>query len=672
MGKITLDGQEYEYGNGVTLDQVKKYHEKNFRPSKPQPEKTSVGSEKGFSKGILGQARKSRAGLQEFITGNPVDYLEQSPMQTPQELWHEKLGSAAAHLGKTAIGIGAGSKLGAPFGPMGRAVGGILGAFGSQYLTQPGPRFGLDRLGSGAEGAIEALTFGTGHKERFDLNKQIREHKKPLAGFDERIARQEAQLESAKKFTEREKSKAFVDTGSSKVEALTRKRNEAKEELKGLPSDEALSALDVREGRPILPALPPEKGMGPLDIAQKNVQFHEDRLKNIFEPKENMPTHETNINEIMKSELKQKQAALGSEYQGFKKQHEGRVIKDGYVKDANQIIEELPNPDELQLFGYGAESAEEQATKVNQQLVPVTKDVNSLFDNWRSLKRYAQRARGKARAMGEDISPDERNSLLNAASKYDAAASKLEATLKDNGYEQSLNKIKDLNSRYANEYAPIYDTKAFWYMQKEGKAPPNFLNAIEGNVRGKEILRDIVKSNPDLLKSSLGQAIKGDPRAALEGDKKALLNPYIQSHAASEPYFKKLKQSLELLPVAEKQHTQLINEATRIRTAGDEILKNIKMKKEVPVQKQQLKETISKTDEYISRLTRAISEEENKSRALNATKAEKLRAEKKITELKEQKDKLGVIKNGLLLTFGTKVVKPLSKIITGNLKKGGK
>jgi len=666
MATIELDGQKYEYGNGVTLEQVRKLHSKTFKASPKKEPKEPGYFETGFPRGVLGQLKKSKAGLQEFITGKPSDYEMPAAKQTFPEIAREYAGSGLAHIGKTVSGALAGAKLGKSLGPYGSGIGALLGAAGAQYLTQPGPRVGLERIGAGGTGLLEALTVGTGHPERIKLSREIRAQEAQLPEYGAKLLGQESELEAAKKLTALEKQKAVEKTGVSDIGSLKRKKLLAEEQLSGLPSKQELSMKDISEERPGLPLLAPEKGMGVADIAKQKAEDAETQLKDIFIQKENEPTHETNIHNLMKQDLSKKQKALGKEYQDFKKEHAEKTIDEGYVKDANQIIDELPDPTVLQLFGQGVESAEELGTRVNQQLIPVTKDVNTIFDNWRSLNRYAQRARGKATALAKDLSQDERNILLSAAKKYDAAAAKLETTLTKNGYKSSLDKIKNLNTRYANEYAPIYDTNAFWYMEKEGKAPPNFLEAIEGNVKGKQILRETVKSNPNILKSALGQAIESNPKSALEGNKKALLNPYIKSHAQSKPYFEQLSESLKRLPSAEKEQAELIKESTRIENAGNEILKKIKLKKEAAIKREELSGVVANTDEYISRLSRAITNEEEKMRTTQMTKNEMAQALKRLEQLQQQRDKLGVIKNGLGLSvakYVTSFIKTAPRVV---------
>ncbi|MBU3682117.1 MAG: hypothetical protein FGM16_09285 [Flavobacterium sp.] len=670
MAKIKLDGQEYEYGNGVTREQVEKFHAKTYKSQK-QPKQEKAGFfETGFPRGVLGQLKKSKAGVKEFVTGKPEEYELTAAPQTFGEIGWENLGSKLAHLGKTASGALAGAKLGKSFGPYGSGIGALIGAGGTQYLTQPGPRAGLERVAAGLSGALETLMVGTGHPERIKLGRQIQEQQQKIPDYALKLLKQEEEAGTAKEFTQFEKEKAIEETGASSIGSLKRKKKIAEEKLAKMPSEQELAIKDKREGMGLLPLLPPEKGMGIGDITKQKAEIAENQLKNIFEPQEGAPTHETNINNLIKNDLAIKQSALGKEYQNFKENHANKTIEEGYVKDANQIISELPDPGMLELFGYGSKSAEELGNEVNKQLIPITKNVNTVFDNWRSLKRYAQRARGKARAMGKDISPDERNALISAADKYDAAAAKLETTLEKNKYGNSLKEIKNLNSRYANEYAPIYDTNAFWYMQKEGAAPPNFLNAIEGNVKGKEILRNTVKNNPELLKSALGQAIGENPKEAFKGAKKTLLNPYIKSHAESKPYFEQLKSAIEKLPTAEKEQADLIKESIRVQNSGNELLKNIKLKKEARIERKELSNVVGKTEEYIARLTRAITNKKEKMRNVQMTKKQQAQAEKELMQLQEQKDKLGVIKNGLGLTaakyvygFVQKAPKTINKII---------
>lgn len=268
-----------------------------------------------------------------------------------------------------------------------------------------------------------------------------------------------------------------------------------------------------------------------------------------FYPEENrILTHEENIGQIVGNELKNKQLELGEEYNKFKSSHENKSIDIGYKKSAQDVINEMKSePTFSELFGIDAKSAEEQAHNINQLIVPDTKNLNTLFDNYRSLRTLAQRAMGKARSPGAGLTQDETRAYEAASEKYNLLADKLGNIIKDAGFEKPLTELKKINQRYSKEYAPVYKTNVFWSMRRKGKSPSDFLNEITGLTEGNAIYRKLVKSNPELRKAAISQHAK-TPSGLIE--KNVVLQPYLES----EP---KLMQQIQNYKEAIKQHPEI-------------------------------------------------------------------------------------------------------------------
>jgi hypothetical protein len=684
--EFIIDGQPVHAPLGVSELEVRRFMQKQSQSKKPSATMTGPKISKmtqkpsreesrleSFIGGAGSEVAKSGAGLGQFVTGKQYNLPEEPQNLGPYQRYLRFLGKQAAGMGKTAAGVALGSKLGSPFGPTGRAVGGLIGAVASHYLTQPGERLSKERALAGAQGGLEAVLYGTGHPERKEIEGAIREietrempryasdltqARSKQAGLSLEKLQMEKELAAPKEQLTALQRQAKKETGRSELGSLERKKELLKEKTKiNLEGEQPISASNF-----------PIEGQGPADVAKQQAKAAETELTKIFTPKEGEPTHQTNIHNLLKEDLAQKQSALGQEYQDFKKTHAGQVIKEGYVKDANQIIAELPDPTSMELFGVGAESAEETASKINRQLVPITKDVNTLFDNWRSLKRYSQRARGKARTRASGLSEDEKTKLTNAADKWDAAAAKIAKVLEDNNYGKSLDELKNLNTRYANEYAPIYDTSAYWYMDKEGKAPPNFLDNIEGNTKGKKILQEAVKNNQNILKSALGQAIEDNPKIAIQGYKKTLLNPYVKSHAESKPYFEQLNTALGKLPAAEIEQAELIKESLSLQKSAEKI----KTAREAEINIQKIDDHIEKIDKVVSAIEakqKQIKDIELKQATENIEKLKikqkNIAAQQKLDALKDQRKKLALYKVGVIRKFNLQPKKLFTTIKKG-------
>lgn len=286
----------------------------------------------------------------------------------------------------------------------------------------------------------------------------------------------------------------------------------------------------------------------------------ENKLSNELTPKTYYPeedrilTHEENIGKIVTDKLKSKQLELGEEYNKFKLGHQDKSIDIGYKKSAQNVIDEMKSePTFNELFGIDAKSAEEQAHNINQLIVPDTKNLNTLFDNYRSLRTLAQRAMGKARSPGAGLTQDETRAYEAASNKYNSLADKLENIITESGYEKPLEKLKKINERYSKEYAPVYNTNVFWSMRRKGKGPSDFLNEITGLTEGNAIYRNLVKSNPELRKAAISQHAR-TPSGLI--DKNIVLDPYLKSEpelmSQIKDYKKALKKHPEIIKKIEK------------------------------------------------------------------------------------------------------------------------
>ena len=313
-------------------------------------------------------------------------------------------------------------------------------------------------------------------------------------------------------------------------------------------------------------AKPIIKGVKEGYTSVKNLPAYQQELENIsnagknltnellpskFSPEEGRTlTHEENIFRMTAQKLKEMQKELGGKYEKFKEKHLGQEVETGIQKTAQQIIDELPEPSSLELFGVNSKSAEELGHEINAQIVPVNKNVNTIFDNYRSMRKYAQRALNKAFAKDSGLSPDEVNELKFIAKGYNTQADKLEKLLEDAKYGESLNELKNINKDYAEKYAPIYRTNIYWNMLNSGKVPEDFLKQITGLTEGRKIFRNIVKNNPELRKAAIGQHAKTSEGLVADD---VVLEPYLKAEQDLAQRTKSYKEALKNKPQLEKK-----------------------------------------------------------------------------------------------------------------------
>lgn len=98
----------------------------------------------------------------------------------------------------------------------------------------------------------------------------------------------------------------------------------------------------------------------------------------------------------------------------------------------------------------------------------------------------------------------ERNKIADAVAKGQELKLKLKNTL-DEGLGEYSPEWKEVNRGYETEYYPLKNNKVAKSIIKNVKTSKDVIDQLGGEAEGQELLRNFVKSDPEMLRNALGQ-----------------------------------------------------------------------------------------------------------------------------------------------------------------------
>ncbi|HHF7375839.1 hypothetical protein [Legionella bozemanae] len=109
------------------------------------------------------------------------------------------------------------------------------------------------------------------------------------------------------------------------------------------------------------------------------------------------------------------------------------------------------------------------------------------------------------KSVYEELSPEERAFWKKRCNDLQLLSDKTLAILKKISSPEALHSLETANANWNKTIAPLIKNKLHAKIKFEGKIPPNMLDELRSNEPGNELLREIVKNNPDLLKDCINQ-----------------------------------------------------------------------------------------------------------------------------------------------------------------------
>lgn len=208
------------------------------------------------------------------------------------------------------------------------------------------------------------------------------------------------------------------------------------------------------------------------------------------------------------------------------------------IAEKNGYMGEAPNQLTLDSF---RKQAEEYLLKGKKTEVANAQD---LYRKFRTLTMQATKDRSNAYVKG--INPEAHHKWLGIAAAKEAEAERLQSLLK-HANPEAFEQLQKVKHRWATEYAPLRENPLYNEMLKHGQTSKNIIQYLHGTTKGNEILNNIVKENPQLQQTLIGQQFSGKPaNLAIPNellDKYAQMNPYIAQLIEEQKGIKHLKET---------------------------------------------------------------------------------------------------------------------------------
>lgn len=486
-----------------------------------------------------------------------------------------------------AAGIGAGgAALGLP--ALLAGLGGTAIGYGA---TTPGSFF--DRLISGGEAALfhgglkagkAAIEGKIPFKQGYDKLKTIFETPKlrekalkaeeNLASAEEHQTTTQNAIEETQKWLDRnfptrnpEKLLKATDEMKAKQGILQDRIGAFPEEHRGVSTPEEPSLTDLESLNPFeAPETQPEAEANLKTEQQK----HAENEKNVSTLLNTGETHDVEVAKGVVGKVKETAKDIGNEYDAIEeklKKDKVTVLNTEKMKKSMKRIAKTVKESGVQ---DGDQFIKNAAFVASHETIPADKFVA----NYRTVRKFAQKMRSSA--YEKDLDKNEQAKRLAKADEMDAQVQIMEETLEEAKLGDVLDDLKATNKRYATEVAPVFKTPIYNKFLIRGHGVSDIihelrgrpLNLKEGAVAGEDIIKKIIKDDPELLKHVLGQRHANNPSSLHNMDRlseeyaKHLpeLEPLRQAHIESTNEVQAAKEALE---AAKLRDSAAAKEATK-------------------------------------------------------------------------------------------------------------
>ncbi len=243
--------------------------------------------------------------------------------------------------------------------------------------------------------------------------------------------------------------------------------------------------------------------------------------------------HRKRVAEKLNPILEARQNEIGAGYNKYIAGLEGKNVALKNPRDAKKIMAEMSiafkkggykNP-EIQVL---AKEMESLGKAKSTESIPASKFVST----YRTMRQLGQKVRSSAFGKPQD----EYNRLIASADSIDSDVKRMKTIIDEGLGKENLEELNALNRRYATEVAPLFKNKFYQEMLDKSKAPKGMMEHLTNEpyiksknpnkVTGTQILNDIIKNDPELLKHVVGEKFARKPAALHEWDE--IANEFIQ------------------------------------------------------------------------------------------------------------------------------------------------
>lgn len=475
------------------------------------------------------------------------------------------------------------------------------------------------------------------------------------------------------------------EMGSSNPNTLQRKANALTAEKEGLETELAGTPEMSESQMPLAPLVEKEVDEEALNQSQSllktkeqkaaeaeaAIEPHEEALADKEDEISNLlgvgQAHRTRTAERLNPILEKRQKEVGKEYDTLEKSLEDKKVQLPLPRDSKAILADLTK--RLQQ----GDTNSPEVIKLTKELESVGEanqmDANKFLSGYRSLRQLAQKTRSSAYGK----SPQEFDSLIARANEMDADVGIMKKIMDDSLGKDYLGELNRINSRYATEVAPLFKNKFFQALQ-QGKAPRNMLENLsgkphikEGNpnkTTGQDILNNLFKEDPELLRLLVGESFSKNPKALQEPNE--LLQQYLPhmpelqahmgEHAALTENLNNAKAAAKTAKSEHNAHKQAHNETVeQFNAQKAEQKAQTKLNKEEAARRQKVQDSFARVEalnKAVPELEAAAKEAERISNAENLSLKERQRLKAESKKARAAYEKARADRNKALIGIG--------------------
>ena len=439
------------------------------------------------------------------------------------------------------------------------------------------------------------------------------------------------------------KEQAKFDLGQSDYATMQNKLDKNKEELNSINQKLEVNLPKPEEYLLDTPKEMEKRYLNSSQAEEKATKQAANVEKQIGEHLDTGASHDVRTAKIVKSKLKENKEDIQSEFKDLEKDYADKNI----TINNDEKIQALNN-DLFQMVHEGKHESKE-AMKLNDEIFRLSQmdaiPAKDYVSAYRSVNGYMRDAYKKAYEPG--INEEVRKQWLKRANEAETKLGEMDKVLEQSLGKEDYAKFKATNSRWRTEVVPLYKNKLYHQIMNDERLPDNMIKELRGEGSGMDLLKNIIKNDPQALKHVVGQRYDVAPASVHAPDE------LMKEYTDLMPELKGLtqnKQEADMLVQKAKEQTALHKtfkgEAQKLNKTYQQKLGN---RANLEEQKNDLEKTIQLMEKHIPELKKAA---ENKKLALKEKLAAKHRLQRAEQKKAAARKKLKII--------GTIVAAPLA------------
>lgn len=516
------------------------------------------------------------------------------------------------------------------------------------------------------------------------IEKDITEHEKSL----EDIVRQHQEQLKAK---EQAHESAYQDTGTRNPNPHTAREIERTNRLKQEEINKLNKDLEEQKQLPELPEVNTENHEKNVANAEQAVNESKGHVAETEKTNENAKnalneheesiaqhlgegeSHKFHLGQGLKQEFERNKKEIQEEYDSHEKKFadKGIEINSNEQNAAHAIVDDLNNlyhEDSHNLIeskdiGPSIDTIRNKRFIGANDFVSLLKSVNGyLYDAIRNKIKTG-------------INEQERIKWEKRADKLQETKDKMERILEKSVGKKDFAALKKTGKRWGSEVASLYEHPVYKNVMKNGRVGSNVIEDLIGTRRGTDIIKNIIKNDPKLLRHAIGQRFESAPTKFYKRSNGEVLKEYIDHNPELQNLLKQREEHVSNVNQAERnvshaksRHAEIEkyhSKAKQERKEAESRKKEIESEKQKRSKEEQsLKDEIEKHKTSIAENNRKLAPMkkhiellQKESKKTKMTLEQKVKSEQKIKEAKKE-----------LENVKTEIEKSKSKLLRASAK----